>query len=63
MKNIFELDKKFLVAMLAFAALTMQPGCSTTEEEPADSGGSGSCEEQCGADNDCLEKCIQDLPI
>jgi hypothetical protein len=34
--NLFELHKNPLAALLlAFMALVMLPGCSTTEEEPA----------------------------
>ena len=64
--NILELRKIVLAVLLAFAAVRMLPACSSTEEAPPpeEGGGSGgSCEEQCGGDPNCIETCIQNLPI
>ena len=64
--NILELRKLVLAALMAFAAVMMLPACSSTEEAPPaeESGGSsGDCEAQCAGDADCIEKCIQDLPL
>lgn len=60
--SLLELRKVIFGVVLAFTAVFMLSACSSTEEAPPPED-SGSCEEQCGGDPDCLEQCIQNLNI
>jgi len=66
--NILELRKIVLAVLLAFAAVTMLPACSSTEEAPppaessGDTGGTTDGSNPCGcADGDwnCMDRCTQ----